>query len=72
MARDGIDGMVIPPHDEDGWIEALRMFSRSAELRDHYGESARIRAGEFTWEKVAARRAEAMLNRLGKPVSAPD
>ena len=36
----------------------------SADLRARYGTAGKIRADEFTWKKVAARRADAILQRL--------
>jgi glycosyltransferase involved in cell wall biosynthesis len=59
-ARDGIDGFVRDPHDIDGWVDALRQMAADAEMRKQMGRSARHRADEFTWEKVAARRREAV------------
>lgn len=64
IVRDGIDGMVLPPYDEDAWVEALRKFAHSPELRAQFAASARQWVEEFTWEKVAAKRAASMLERL--------
>lgn len=64
IVRDGIDGMIIPPYDEDAWVEALRKLANSPELRTQLGASARQQAEEFTWEKVAARRAELITERV--------
>jgi glycosyltransferase involved in cell wall biosynthesis len=65
VVRDEIDGIVIPPYDEERWIEALRRLSADAELRRQFGEAARKRADEFTWEKVGRRRAGDIIQRLG-------
>jgi glycosyltransferase involved in cell wall biosynthesis len=65
IVRNGVDGVVIPPHDTDAWVEALRRFARSPELRSEFGAAARLRAEEFTWDKVAKRRADAMVRRFG-------
>lgn len=67
IVRNGVDGMVIPPHDTDAWVEALRRFARSPELRSGFGAVARLRAEEFTWDKVAKRRADAMVRKFGGP-----
>jgi glycosyltransferase involved in cell wall biosynthesis len=64
IMRDGIDGAIVSPYDEDAWVEALRKLIHSPELRAQFGASARQRAEEFTWEKVAARRAALMLKQL--------
>lgn len=64
IVRDGIDGIIVPPYDDDAWVEALRKLAYSPELRDRFSASARQRAEEFTWEKVAARRAAFVRERL--------
>jgi glycosyltransferase involved in cell wall biosynthesis len=64
IARDGIDGMIVSPYDEDAWVEALRKLAYSSELRLRFGASARQRAEEFTWEKVAAKRAAIVREKL--------
>ncbi len=57
VIRDGIDGTIIPPYEDDAWVEALRQLVYSPELRIRFSTAARQRAEEFTWERVAARRA---------------
>lgn len=66
IVRNRIDGMVIPPYDEDSWIEALRKFAIEADLRGHCGDSARGRMDEFTWEKVGRRRAAEIIKRIDR------
>lgn len=56
IARDGLDGFVIPPHDVDAMAAAFDRLWREPELRRAMGESSRERAKDFTWEKVAKRR----------------
>jgi glycosyltransferase involved in cell wall biosynthesis len=65
IVRDEVDGVVIPSYDAEAWIPTLRRFAHNAELRNAYDSAARKRAQEFEWSKVAARRAELMLQRLG-------
>jgi glycosyltransferase involved in cell wall biosynthesis len=67
IVRNGVDGVVIPPHDTDAWVEALRQFARSPELRSGFGAAARLRAEEFTWDKVAKRRSDAMVRKFSGP-----
>lgn len=64
IVRDEIDGVVIPPYDEESWVEALKRLSTDVELRRHFGEAARKQADEFTWEKVGRRRAVDIIQRL--------
>ena len=68
IVRDGVDGLVIPPYDEAAWVEALQRLASSAELREQMGNSARQRAGELTWDKVAVKRAALMLEKLNAPL----
>jgi glycosyltransferase involved in cell wall biosynthesis len=64
VVRDGEEGFVREPHEVDGWMEALRILAGDAELRRAFGDAARRRADEFTWERVGARRRRAFLHRL--------
>ena len=64
VLRNGIDGLVIPPHSADGWVDALRSLAQSPECRLRFGEAARVRAQDFTWAKVARRRADALTEKL--------
>jgi glycosyltransferase involved in cell wall biosynthesis len=57
IARDQKDGFVLPDQDLPAWVEGLRKLAADNDLRRHLGEQARVRAGEFTWEKTAAQRA---------------
>ncbi|MBW4680664.1 MAG: glycosyltransferase family 4 protein [Microcoleus vaginatus WJT46-NPBG5] len=63
IIREGIDAIILSPYDEDAWVEALRKLASSPELRAQFGASARERAEAFTWDKVAARRKELMLEK---------
>jgi glycosyltransferase involved in cell wall biosynthesis len=64
IARHGIDGWVVPPYDEDAWIESIRQLADSPELRWQFSQASWQRACEFTYEQVANRRAKLMLERL--------
>jgi glycosyltransferase involved in cell wall biosynthesis len=64
IVRDGIDGIILDPYDEDAWVECLRKLVDFPELRSQYGTSASQRAQEFTWEKVAAQRRSLLLEKL--------
>lgn len=50
------EGLVVDPHDQNQLIEALWQLAKSAEMRRAMGEAGRIRAAEYTWDKVAQRR----------------
>jgi glycosyltransferase involved in cell wall biosynthesis len=64
VVRDGRDGIIISPYDEEALVTGLQQLATSAELRQQMGESARLRVQEFTWEKVARRRAKLALEKL--------
>lgn len=56
VIRDGFEGIVLDPHDQEGWVAALQRLERDPEYRGYLGRNARARANEFTWETVAKRR----------------
>jgi glycosyltransferase involved in cell wall biosynthesis len=64
IVRDGIDGHIVPPYDEDAWVEALRSLAANPAQRATLGAAARQQSLEYTWDKVAARRCDAMLAKL--------
>ena len=61
------EGLVVDPHDEAQLIEALRQLAIDAEMRRALGEAGRIRAAEFTWDKVAQRRYDLIKGALARP-----
>jgi len=64
VVRDEIEGKILEPYDEDGWVDALREFSQATLRREKFGRAARLRANDFIWDQVAARRGDALLARL--------
>ncbi len=63
IVRDGVEGRVVEPYDESGWIAALRLLAGDAPLRKKLGSAGRIRAAHYTWDLVAQRRYE-QINRV--------
>jgi glycosyltransferase involved in cell wall biosynthesis len=57
------NGMILPDMDVDAWAAAIREIAVNTEKRRELGENARLRAQEFTWDKVAQRRAELLEHR---------
>jgi glycosyltransferase involved in cell wall biosynthesis len=56
LARDGEEGLVVPPGDVPALAAALHRISYDGQLRDRLGEAAGRRAATFpTWEDTAAR-----------------
>jgi glycosyltransferase involved in cell wall biosynthesis len=64
VVRDTLDGWILPPYEEDAWIEKLRELARFADLRWQVGQSARTRAQDFEWERVASQRADVFLQHI--------
>ncbi|MEA2430739.1 MAG: phosphatidyl-myo-inositol alpha-mannosyltransferase, partial [Thermoleophilaceae bacterium] len=54
VARDGVDGVLVPPGDPAALGEALHDLAVDPERRAQMGENARERAQRFSWEHVAA------------------
>jgi glycosyltransferase involved in cell wall biosynthesis len=50
------EGLVVEPYDQEALIGALRELAGDAEKRRAMGEAGRIRATDYTWDKVAQRR----------------
>jgi glycosyltransferase involved in cell wall biosynthesis len=67
VVRHAQEGFVVDPYDEEGWIAALRQLAADAGLRRAQGDAGRMRAAEFTWEKVAARRYELIKQAMSRP-----
>jgi glycosyltransferase involved in cell wall biosynthesis len=64
VVRDGVDGVVLEPHDEEGWIVALRSMAADAEFRARLGNNARSHAEEYLWDRVGKRRLDALRQRI--------
>ncbi|HEX7897794.1 MAG TPA: glycosyltransferase family 4 protein [Planctomycetota bacterium] len=56
ILRDGVEGIVLDPLDQDAWVAALRRLAKDPDLRRRMGRSARERAADFTWQRVGRRR----------------
>jgi glycosyltransferase involved in cell wall biosynthesis len=59
VIRDGVDGLVVPARDTQGWIHALTTLRDNLELRRTLGQSAVERVQEFGWETYRAKVMEA-------------
>jgi glycosyltransferase involved in cell wall biosynthesis len=56
VARHGTEALIVEPHDEEQLIAALRLLAADPERRRAMGAAGRLRAAEYTWERVAQRR----------------
>lgn len=50
IVRDGKDGIIVSPYDEEALVTGLQQLAGCAELRLWMSDSARDRAQEFRWE----------------------
>ncbi len=57
VVRDGIEGLVRHPYDAVGWVSALRELAGDVDLRARLGSAAVAQAANYTWDRVAERRA---------------
>lgn len=65
IIRDRMEGIIIDSHAVDVWAEALVSAAEGAYKHDVMGHKAHLRACQFTWDKVAAQRADIICARLG-------
>ena len=49
----GVDGLLYPPGDVEALAEVLRNLAADPSLRERLGEAARLRAADFTAERIA-------------------
>lgn len=66
IIRHGQEGLILNPHDRDGWVAALRGLAADAVKRRALGEAGRRRAAEYTWDKVAGRRYDLIKTALAR------
>ncbi len=53
VVRDGVEGLLVPPGDEGGLAAAVLRLLTDEALRRRLSERGRVRAGFFSWERVA-------------------
>ena len=53
VIADGVNGLLYPPGDVDELAILLRRLATDAALRERLGEAARVRAEDFTGERIA-------------------
>jgi glycosyltransferase involved in cell wall biosynthesis len=58
---DNEDGFVIDAHDEEKWVEKMRMMVEVPELRVKLSMKSKSKAKEFTWDVVANKRLSSLI-----------
>jgi phosphatidylinositol alpha-mannosyltransferase len=72
VARDGVDGVLVPPGDPAALGEALRDLAADPVQRERMGASARERAQRFAWENVAGEVLDAYRDAIQIAAAAPE
>ena len=62
---DNQEGLVVDPHDETVFAEAIRKLSSDPLLRNQMAAASGRKAPKYTWDQVAAQRIRQLLARLG-------
>jgi phosphatidylinositol alpha-mannosyltransferase len=55
VVREGVDGLLVPPSNPPALATALERVLGDPDMARRFGESGRKRAGEFSWDRIAAR-----------------
>lgn len=64
IVENGISGIVLPDDDVDQWASSLTKLFENSQKREEMANTARERAQQFTWENVAAKRAQLLKNKF--------
>jgi glycosyltransferase involved in cell wall biosynthesis len=60
VVRDGVEGDIVDPADVDALVSALQRLATDRDRREGMGAAARLRANDYTWDKVAVARFQAL------------
>jgi phosphatidylinositol alpha-mannosyltransferase len=55
VVRDGVDGLLVPPRDPEALAGSIRRILREPELAARLADAGRLRALEFSWDRVVPR-----------------
>lgn len=64
VVRDKVDGLILDPHDQVAWVEAIQMLAKDTVLRKKMARMARERSNHYIWSKVAVRRLNKLMKKL--------
>lgn len=64
VIRDGIDGLILDPHDADGWVKGIQYFFSDAQAREKFGDRAQHHAQEYLWPVVGRQRLDGLRARM--------
>ena len=57
-------GVTVDPHNNAALVDAIKTLAKDGKLRESMGESALRKAKEYTWKKVAEKRAQLLEEKL--------
>jgi phosphatidylinositol alpha-mannosyltransferase len=55
VVRDGVEGLLVKPKDEEALADALSKLLLNKLLRERMGAMGRSRAEDYSWESIAQR-----------------
>lgn len=67
VARDGVEGLIIPERDPVALADAIEKLVEDRRLRNEMAAAARLRAQDYTWGKYGSR----LVNALKKAAASP-
>ena len=53
VVNDGVDGLLVKPRDEKALAGTILQLLQDGSLRERMGEMGKVKAGDYSWEKVA-------------------
>ena len=66
VVTDGVEGIVIDPHDADAWVEQLQNLAKDVGLRQKLAANSKLKAPYYVWDEVAKRRLTLLTEALKK------
>ena len=70
IIADGLDGFLIEPHDENKWVECMRLLTEDAGLRQKLSHQSKHKALSYTWDVVGADRLNSLVKAEAKKANA--
>jgi glycosyltransferase involved in cell wall biosynthesis len=67
VITDGVDGLLYPPGDAEALAQALRRLAADPALRRRLGAAARLRARDYTADRIAPQVMAVYRNAVGSP-----
>lgn len=66
LIEHGEDGLVLDPHDDVGWVQALQKMAEDFNVREKLSRKAHQKAPTYLWSKVGRQRADILMSRVEK------